>query len=90
MSGSLAATAELETRACFQHHGEVPHCLLLRTQGSPNVEKIRRSTNLPLNKTSTKTEGQGEGISGEERGREIVHHQCFLEQPLSDMPSETK
>jgi hypothetical protein len=54
------------------------------------VEETRRSTNLPLNKTSTKTAGQGEGIKGEERKREIAHHQCFLEQQLSDMLSETK
>ena len=80
----------LEPRACFQHHGEVPHCCELQTQGSANVEETRISTNLPLNKTSTKTEGQGEGKSGEEIEREIVHHQCFLEQPLSDMLSETK
>lgn len=58
LQSALAATAELKPRGCFQHHGEMPHCWELQTCGSANVEETRRSTNLPLNKTSTRQKGK--------------------------------
>lgn len=60
----------------------------------PRVSQWRGNQEIhksPFKQDINKTEGQGEGTSGEEREEEIVHHhQCFLEQPLSDMLSETK
>lgn len=57
----------------FQHHGEQ---LVLGTAAprSTTMGETRICTHFPLNKTSTETAGQGEGIPGEER--EGVHQRC--------------